>query len=433
MEYIKLQLGCLVIILYLIVTYVRETNDRRIPCNRMFDMLMVLASWEVIFDGVTAWTVNHLEIVPDAVNGMAHLLFFLFIDLMVIVTAMYMFEQTVGFDKKHRKRNLLLGLPGAVSIVLIIAGISRIEYRQGVYTNYSMGWPVYVCYGSVVIHYGFILLLLLLRHRYLPKEKKVGIFSFIGISGVFLTIQLLFPEILITSLLATILLLGIYMYFENPFIRELTIYNSRMVEGFASMIESRDDNTGGHVKRTQAYVNLMLGKMRHDRRYREIITKDYLTNVSNAAPLHDIGKIATPDEILQKPGKLTDEEYAVMKQHAACGGELIHRIFQDMEDSGFQKIAYEVARYHHEKYNGRGYPDGLSGTDIPLHARIMSIADVFDAVSQKRCYRDAMPLDECFAIIEKGSGEDFDPELAKLFLDSREEVETLMRKEQASQ
>ena len=116
-----------------------------------------------------------------------------------------------------------------------------------------------------------------------------------------------------------------------------------------------------------------------------------------------------------------------MKQHAADGGEIIKSTFQDLNDEAFRKIAYEVARYHHEKYDGRGYPEGLKGEDIPLHARIMAIADVFDAVSQRRCYREAMPVEECFAIIERGSGSDFDPHLVRLFLDARDEVTALMQ------
>ena len=174
-------------------------------------------------------------------------------------------------------------------------------------------------------------------------------------------------------------------------------------------------------------MDLILRKMRHDKRYTHILNKDYLTDVSNEAPLHDIGKISTPDSILQKPGKLTDQEYAIMKEHAAKGGEIIRTAFHNLKDPEFRRIAYEVARYHHEKYNCKGYPDGLSGEQIPLHARIMAIADVFDAVSQKRCYRDAIPLEESFAIIEKGSGTDFDPNLARLFLDAREDVTQIVQ------
>lgn len=138
--------------------------------------------------------------------------------------------------------------------------------------------------------------------------------------------------------------------------------------------------------------------------------------------MHDIGKIATPDEILRKPGRFTPEEYEIMKQHAAKGGEIIKETFANLEDPEYQKITYEVARFHHEKWNGKGYPDGLKAEQIPLHARIMAIADVFDAVSAKRCYRDAMPLEECFKIIENGIGQDFDPDLANIFLASKQEI-----------
>ena len=291
-----------------------------------------------------------------------------------------------------------------------------------------MGFSARVCFVSLFAHYGVILYLVGVRHKYLAKEKKFGTVSILIIVGLILALQIIFPEILLTSICPTILLLGIYIEFENPSIKKLTLYNDNMVESFANLVENRDSNTGGHIKRTRAYVNLILHKMRHDKKYKDIMNKDYLVNVSNAAPLHDIGKIATPDYILQKPGKLTDEEFAIMKKHAACGGEIIKDTFKNLEDEEFEKIAYEVARFHHEKYNGKGYPQGLAGEQIPLHARIMAVADVFDAVSQKRCYRDARPLDQCFSIIEKGSGTDFDPQIAKIFLDSKDEVVRLMER-----
>ena len=149
---------------------------------------------------------------------------------------------------------------------------------------------------------------------------------------------------------------------------------------------------------------------------------DMGSSVLLAAPMHDVGKIAIPDAILQKPGKLTAEEFDVMKTHAAKGGEIIKETFQSMGDEEYEKIAYQVARFQHEKWNGKGYPEGLSGKEIPLCARIMTVADVFDAVSAKRCYRDAMPPEQCFAIIAKGSGQDFDPFIADVFLDMKDEM-----------
>lgn len=157
--------------------------------------------------------------------------------------------------------------------------------------------------------------------------------------------------------------------------------------------------------------------------YREELTRDYIENLIQAAPMHDIGKIAIPDAILQKPGKLTDEEFAIMKTHAARGGQIIRDTFGHLENDMYEQIAYEVAVHHHEKWNGKGYPDGLARKEIPLCARIMAIADVFDAVSAKRCYRDALPPDTCFRIIQEGSGQDFDPIMAEVFLDIREKVE----------
>lgn len=425
MQYFKLQLGCLLVILYIEITYIREILRGKIACNKFFDALMIVAPWAVFFDGLTAWMVNHMDIVPEYLNRIGHLLFFIFMDFTIIVTAAYMYGQLLGFRKKL-KEILILGIPGIISLLLIIAGIGELDYIEGRTTWYSMGFSVYVCFGTLVLYYGTILLFVITRHRFLPKDKVLGTLSFIVIAGVILVIQIRFPEVLLTSVFPTILLLGIYIGFENPFILKLTVHKDEMIDGFATMVESRDNNTGGHIKRTRAYVKLMLDKMKHDRHYYRILSKDYLTNVSNAAPLHDIGKIATPDSILQKPGKLTDEEYAVMKEHAAAGGDIILHTFRDLDNAEFRQIAYEVARFHHEKYNGKGYPDGLAGEQIPLHARIMAIADVFDAVSQKRCYRDAMPLEECFSIIEKGIGSDFDPRLAKIFLGAKAEVMQLI-------
>ena len=356
------------------------------------------------------------------------LLFFIFMDITVIVTTMYMYDQLVGFSKRKKFKNIIIGIPGALSIILIIAGINNLSYVHGAITDYSMGFSVYVCYVSLIVHYGAVLYLIISRNKFLPRDKKMGTLSFIVIAGTILVVQIIFPEVLLTSIFPTIVMLGIYVDFENPSTRKITIHNDNMVESFATLVENRDNNTGGHIRRTRAYVNLILHKMRYDSHYKDIVNKDYLINVSNAAPLHDIGKIATPDSILQKPGKLTDEEYAIMKEHAACGGDIIMDVFHNIDNKEFQQIAYELARYHHEKYNGKGYPEGLKGEEIPLHARVMAIADVFDAVSQKRCYRDAMPVEECFDIIEKGSGSDFDPALTKLFLDARDEVMELLEK-----
>lgn len=202
----------------------------------------------------------------------------------------------------------------------------------------------------------------------------------------------------------------------------LVCQNQEMICGFATIVENRDENTGGHIKRTSVYAELLARELQQTGKYTDILSDEFIECLAMVAPLHDIGKVAIPDNILCKPGKLTDEEYEIMKSHSAKGGKIINEVFSHSYDENYKKMAYEVARYHHEKWNGRGYPEGLSGNDIPLAARIMSVADVFDAVSEKRCYRDAMPLEKCFKIISEGSGRDFDPILAEAFLNIREVV-----------
>lgn len=207
----------------------------------------------------------------------------------------------------------------------------------------------------------------------------------------------------------------------------MDIQNNTLI-GMATLIESRDGETGGHIKRTSGYVELLAGLAKEAGYHREILTDDYIELLVKAAPMHDIGKIVVPDQILKKPGKLTTEEYEIMKEHAARGGEIVKEVLVGVEEQVYIDIAADVAAHHHEKWNGTGYPDGLSGEDIPLSARIMAVADVFDALVSERCYKKPMPFDQAFSIIEKDAGSHFDPMLAKLFLKHRPEVEAIAKK-----
>jgi HD-GYP domain-containing protein (c-di-GMP phosphodiesterase class II) len=141
--------------------------------------------------------------------------------------------------------------------------------------------------------------------------------------------------------------------------------------------------------------------------------------------MHDIGKIGVPDFVLQKPARLNKEEYEIIKKHATTGGKIVKETFGQLGNEEYTDMAFQVAKYHHEKWNGKGYPEGLSKKEIPLCARIMAVADVFDALSENRCYRDALPLDKCFEIIENGSGQDFDPIVVEIFLCIRDKVEQI--------
>lgn len=196
----------------------------------------------------------------------------------------------------------------------------------------------------------------------------------------------------------------------------------------AALIENRDSSTGEHVRRISRYVELIANEMKIRGYYKDILTERYIKNLVKFAPLHDIGKIFVPDAILTKPERLTAQEFEIMKRHTEIGGEIIHNFLAAFIGKEYCDMAYEIAMYHHEKWNGRGYPRGLEQEEIPLCARIVSVADVFDAVSEDRCYRKAMPLEECFRIIERGAGEDFDPLAAKTFIEMREKVKKVHKK-----
>lgn len=229
-----------------------------------------------------------------------------------------------------------------------------------------------------------------------------------------LIIQTIFPEVLITCFITTFMILVLYQSMENGIDENKDKQQKAMIHALADIVESRDNNTGGHIKRTSKYVELLAQELRKTKPYNNILTQDYIDALILAAPMHDIGKVAIPDKILQKPDKLTDEEYQIMKTHTTEGAKLIEQSLK-IENDFCKKIIYEVVHYHHKKWNGTGCPTGKKEQEIPLGTRIMAVADVFDAVSQSRCYREAMSLDESFEIIRKGKGTNFDPIIVQCF------------------
>lgn len=196
-----------------------------------------------------------------------------------------------------------------------------------------------------------------------------------------------------------------------------------MVVVLADMVESRDENTGMHIHKTAEYVRIILEKMKELGLHKDFITDKYVNNVVNSAPLHDIGKIKIPDHILNKPGKLTDEEFAIMKTHAAAGRDMIEKVIKQVPNSSYLREAKSIAAYHHEKWDGTGYPEGLSGIKIPFSARVMAVADVFDALVSKRIYKPQMPIEKAFSIIREGAGSHFDPEIVEVFFAAQDEIQ----------
>ena len=195
----------------------------------------------------------------------------------------------------------------------------------------------------------------------------------------------------------------------------------KLVTGMANMIENRDNNTGGHVKRTSDIIRIIIDEIKAQGALN--ISESFANDIVRAAPTHDLGKISIENAILNKPGKLTDEEYAVMKTHSAKSGELVKILLEGVEEPHFVQVAYNVARHHHERWDGRGYPDGLVGSMIPIEARIMAIADVYDALASKRSYKDPIDPPTAAKIMTEGMGTQFDPSMLPIFLGCREKLE----------
>lgn len=199
-----------------------------------------------------------------------------------------------------------------------------------------------------------------------------------------------------------------------------------LIMTMADMVEGRDSDTGNHVRKTAAYTRIIMDGLKRLGYYKDQLTDKFVYDVERSAPLHDIGKISISDVILNKPGKLTDEEYEIMKTHTTAGRDLLNQVIETVNGESYLEEGRNLSTYHHEKWNGMGYPEGLSGEDIPLSARIMAIADVFDALSSRRVYKPAMPFDKAVDIIRQDSGSHFDPKCVEAFLDSIDEVKAVL-------
>ena len=193
----------------------------------------------------------------------------------------------------------------------------------------------------------------------------------------------------------------------------------------ADMVENRDKNTGDHVKKTAAYTKMILREMKKKGIYPDIVNDKYVENVTNSTPLHDVGKIKVSDLILNKPGKLTDEEFEIMKTHTTSGEQIIENAMKIVPDSDYLIEAKNIATYHHEKWDGTGYPKGLKGEEIPLSARVMAVADVFDALVSRRSYKDPFPFEKAVDIIKEGSGKQFDPTVVQVFTDALDKAKAI--------
>ena len=197
------------------------------------------------------------------------------------------------------------------------------------------------------------------------------------------------------------------------------------IVSLAKLAEYRDIETGLHLERIMRYTELLANELTGNNAYKNYITKEYITDLVNSCPLHDIGKVGIPDVILHKPGKLTPREFEVIKKHTIIGGDTIAEAEKKLEGRSYLNLGREIAYYHHERWDGNGYPLGLKGENIPLSARIVAVADVYDALISKRPYKEAFPHQTAVDIIKNSSNTHFDESIVKAFMNCEKEFACL--------
>ena len=247
--------------------------------------------------------------------------------------------------------------------------------------------------------------------------------QYILTTGSGIIIEIISASILFISLsfLARKMMLSLHQRNEKIYLMQ-----NQIVYSFADIIESRDGTTGEHVKRTSQVVSLISDYIyKNQNLFNYNLTKHDFELITMAAPLHDIGKMKVPDIILSKPGKLDPEEYEVIKTHSLEGAKIIDKIMPKIEDAEYIKYAREMALNHHEKWNGEGYPNGLKEQEIPISARIMAVADVFDALCSKRSYKKPFTIDQAYSIMEESRGIHFEPSLVDVIIALRPKLEQI--------
>lgn len=211
---------------------------------------------------------------------------------------------------------------------------------------------------------------------------------------------------------------------------EVTAIQDVTIHALASLAETRDTDTGNHIRRTKHFVRLLAEKVRKHPRFAAQLDDDGMIDLLfKSAPLHDIGKVGVPDRILLKPGRFEPAEFEIMKSHTTLGHKALAMAEAELgSEMPFLKHAKDIALYHQEKWDGSGYPEGLAGDAIPLSARLMAVADVYDALCSRRVYKEAMPHARAVTIIQEGRGQHFDPDLVDAFLELQEEFQEITRR-----
>lgn len=340
------------------------------------------------------------------------------------------FSGALGLHKISKYASLFFSINFLIEVIAAPFGFIFFFNESGY--NRGSGFFVYEVFYLISLAY-LLVCMVVVGKRFSHRDFwTIGMVIVVLISGIlpmtFFNINITYTAIGISASLC-------YIYYNDLVQQDLkedliknqektTKMQEHMISGLANLIENRDMDTGTHISRTSTYVRLLAIYARKDGVYVDQLDDHFISLLYILAPMHDIGKIIIPDSILKKPGKLDNEEYEKMKKHASVANRVVREVLDGVTNEEYLVFASDIATYHHERWDGTGYPSRLKGEEIPLAARIMAIADVYDALISKRCYKEAMTVDEAFEIIKEEAGTHFDPLLVEVFLNHREEFES---------
>lgn len=435
---IVLDIFSIIICVCLIISLIKSIKNGN-KINLWFSLVLFSISLFILSD-ISNWTcegTDHYWNVP--LLSLGTFFFYFFQPLIFISFLKYVLEYLKPFKTSKCFFNFNLIICSIYMIGLFLTPFFGLYYYFSD-NNYYFRGPLY--YFTVAINgffYFSLCYLLLSSRKRLSSIEKISFYSFIIIPLIMEVIQVFNYGISAVNIGFTMSVFLIYINIhkdlennlkintENTIKTEkniLEIQNKTIIR-LSNLVENRDISGGKHIIRTCKYVELLANKTKQDGYYTEILTDTFISKMVKASPMHDIGKILIPDSILNKPGKLTPQEYLLMQNHVINSESIIQRIVGIDDDKDYIKITKDIAKYHHEKWNGTGYPEQLMEEQIPLAARIMAIADVFDALVSPRSYKNIVSVDYALDIIEEVKGTYFDPILVDEFLLLKDELKNV--------
>ncbi|MCR4790461.1 MAG: HD domain-containing protein [Treponemataceae bacterium] len=421
---------CLFMIIYLSFSVKRDKSARYLLGSIISIIIFNIAD-------MSNWVSEGLE--PHWKVPCLHILTFVyyFVPPFIFETIIKFIEANIAPKKVNPwifRSSLILS--GIYFVLVIITPFTGFFYYIDENNFYHRGTYNYFCVAFYAAYFILITIMVIIYRKNFSKNAFLSFLSFSVFPIVLQIIQMFFYGLSLVNVGLTIaillIFLNMHMNLEYSFsatvkkVREqrkkIFTLEEQIIFSFSNLVESREIEDDDGAQRTSLYVSLLAQKAMDDGYYPGILSRDYVRSLIKASPMHDIGVITVSDSIMKKPGPLTESERKEMQKHTVEGGKIIKKILSGYDDEKTIQIAKEMAELHHERWDGKGYPYGLKGEAIPVSARIMAIADVYDALISNRCYKERVSSEEAFKIIEESAGQ-FDPILVKEFLEIKNEIQ----------